>query len=63
MYKTDVIRREDIWDSLMELGGNEILEEYCLAIALTELLEKNGITISQRDIDQEEAYLFSLTTN
>jgi hypothetical protein len=58
MVGTRKIRREDLWSSLIELGGKTAFEEFVLTIALELTLQVQGIDITQQDIDNERV-LFS----
>jgi parvulin-like peptidyl-prolyl isomerase len=50
-----------MWAELIELGGNEIIEDIILEHALNVELRKKGITIEVADTQYEENLLVSLT--
>ena len=61
---TKKIRRADLWPALIEIGGKTAMEEHVLNIAVELTLEKQGIEITQHDIDNERTlFATSLRSN
>ena len=60
---TTSIRQEDLWPSLVELGGQEILHDHILDLALSSELEHRGLSIIPSDTHAEEQYLTSLSSS
>ena len=60
---TTAIRQEDFWPALIELVGQEILEDYILKIALIAALKNEGITILPKDIQIEEENLSTISSH
>ncbi|MBC8309283.1 MAG: peptidylprolyl isomerase [Planctomycetes bacterium] len=60
---TTAIRQEDLWPSLIELGGQEILEDYILKIAIIAELKNEGVKILPKDIQIEEQNLSIVSSN
>ena len=56
------IRQEDLWPSLVELGGQEILDDHILDLALTSELGRLGLTVHPTDTHAEKQYLETLTS-
>jgi len=53
----EVVRQEDVWPALIELGGREVLEDYQLTIALRIELQEQGLSILPTEIRAEERLL------
>lgn len=47
------IRRDDLWYSLIEIGGKTAMDEHVLNLAIDHVLQEQGIKITQQDIDNE----------
>ena len=58
---TTAIRQEDLWPALVELGGQEVLDDYILKIALTGALKNQGLQVLPIDIQAEDELLATLT--
>ncbi len=56
------VRRDDLWIALLELGGEEIIEDYVLTLSLEQVLNSRGLKIVPEDIEYEYQLLRSLTT-
>ncbi len=54
---THVIRQENLWSALIELSGEEALQEYLLALELDVALKQRGLTILPDDLKEEEELL------
>lgn len=59
---TTPIRQEDLWPALIELGGQEVLEDYVLTLALTDALRNHGLEVLQIDIETEERVFSTITS-
>jgi foldase protein PrsA len=55
------IRIEDIWVPLVELGGDEIIQDVVLNIALENEVSSRGIKISNNEIGEERKLLSSMS--
>ena len=60
---TTAIRQEDLWPALIELGGQEVLEDYILKISLIAALKNEGIKILPKDIQIEEQNLSTISSH
>ncbi len=61
---TKRIRRDDLWPTLIEIGGKTALDEHVLNIAVELALDKQGVEITQQDIDNERTlFATSLRSN
>ncbi len=58
---TTAIRQEDLWPALIEIGGQEVLDDYILKTAITQALKNQGLIILPKDIQAEEQFLSTLT--
>jgi foldase protein PrsA len=47
------IRRDTLWNSLIEIGGKAAMDEQVLHIAIDHILQEQGLTITQQEIDIE----------
>ena len=56
---TTSIRQEDLWPSLVELGGQEILHDHILDLALASELDRRGLSITPSDTSQLIVVLFT----
>ena len=54
---THVIRQENLWSALIELSGEEVLQEYLLTLGLEIALQQRGLTILSDDLKEEEQLL------
>ncbi len=50
---TESIRLQEILPALIEIGGNEVMNDFILQIAIESELSKKSITISHKEIDTE----------
>jgi parvulin-like peptidyl-prolyl isomerase len=58
------IRRDDLWSSLIELGGKTAMDEHVLNIAIDHALKEQGLTITKQEIDNEKMlFATSLRSN
>ena len=60
---TTSIRQEDLWPSLVELGGQEILQDHILDLAISAELDRRGLSITPSDTHAEEQILTSLSSS
>ncbi len=51
------VRRDDIWDGLLEYGGQLVLEEFVLSQQLENELRSNGLEVTKQDVENELAIL------
>ena len=56
----EVVRQMDVWPALIELGGQEVLEDYLLTIALRKELQDQGLSILPTEVRAEGRLLSSL---
>jgi hypothetical protein len=60
---TQAIRQDELWPALIELGGDEILQEHLLTIELESALTQQGLTVLPSDLQVEENLLSTLTSD
>ena len=51
------IRKDDLWPSLVEIGGNTALRDLILRVAIEATLQEQGMVISSQDINNERLLL------
>ncbi|MEE2912762.1 MAG: peptidylprolyl isomerase [Planctomycetota bacterium] len=51
------IRRDDLWPSLIEIGGKTVMDEHVLNLAIELALQEQRIKITQQDIEHERDLL------
>ena len=62
LFGKTTIRRDDLWISLLELGGQEIIEEHVLTLTLEQELHAHGMTIKPEELDYEYQLLRTFST-
>ena len=62
IVNTQAIRQENLWPSLIELGGGEVFQEYVLSIELETALQQRNFKVLPTDIQNEEQLLSTLVS-